>query len=160
MWLCVCVCGQSLSHVQLFGTTAAHQAPLSMGFSQEESCSGLPFPPPGELPNPGIEPKSIASFPLQADSSLLSHQGSREPLERSRRRRLPRPRGDPRGERARGGGRRGVWAGAVCPVGSTEGSLGCLGLEDGNLGSWEMGVWGTLGGHGCGRPEGTACLAL
>ena len=41
------------------------QAPLSMGFSRQESCSGLPCPPPGNLPNPGIEPGSPA---MQADS--------------------------------------------------------------------------------------------
>ena len=35
------------------------QAPLSMGFSTQESWSGLPLPPPGDLPNPGIEPKSV-----------------------------------------------------------------------------------------------------
>ena len=41
------------------------QAPLSMGFSRQESWSGLPFPSPGDLPDPGIEPRSPA---LQADS--------------------------------------------------------------------------------------------
>ena len=45
--------------------TVAHQAPLSMGYSRQEYWSGLPFPSPGDLPNPGIEPKSPA---LQADS--------------------------------------------------------------------------------------------
>ena len=51
-----------LSHVQLFGTpwTVACQAPLSMGFSREEYWSGLPFPSPGELPDPGIESGSPA----------------------------------------------------------------------------------------------------
>ena len=50
----------SLSRVRLFATpwTVAHQAPPSMGFSRQEYCSGLPFPSPGDLPNPGIEPKS------------------------------------------------------------------------------------------------------
>ena len=43
----------------------AHQAPLSMGFSRQEHWSGLPCPPPGDLPNPGIEPRSPT---LQADS--------------------------------------------------------------------------------------------
>ena len=43
----------------------AHQAPLSMGFSRQEYWSGLPFPPPGDLPDPGIEPRSPA---LQADA--------------------------------------------------------------------------------------------
>ena len=41
--------------------TVAHQAPLSMGFSRQEYWSGLPFPPPGDLPNPGIEPRPPAS---------------------------------------------------------------------------------------------------
>ena len=45
--------------------TVAHQAPLSMGFSRQEHWSRLPFPSPGDLPDPGIEPKSPA---LQADS--------------------------------------------------------------------------------------------
>jgi len=45
--------------------TAAHQAPPSMGFSRQEYGSGVPFPPPGDLPNPGTEPRSPA---LQADS--------------------------------------------------------------------------------------------
>ena len=41
--------------------TVACQAPLSMGFSRKESWSGLPCPPPGNLPDPGIEPRSLAS---------------------------------------------------------------------------------------------------
>ena len=45
--------------------TAASQAPLSVGFSRQEYYSGLPWPPPGDLPKPGIEPRSSA---LQADS--------------------------------------------------------------------------------------------
>ena len=47
-----------LSRVQLFETllTVARQAPPSMGFSRQEYWSGLPFPSPGDLPNPGIEP--------------------------------------------------------------------------------------------------------
>ena len=58
---------KSLSRVRLFTTpwTAAHQAPLSMGFSRQEYWSGLPFPSPGDLPDPGIEPRSLA---LQADA--------------------------------------------------------------------------------------------
>ena len=53
---------QSLSHVQLFVApwSAAHQAPLSMGFSRQEYWSGLPFLAPGDLPDPGIEPMSPA----------------------------------------------------------------------------------------------------
>ena len=48
-------------HVQLWATlwTAAHQTPLSMGFSRQEYWSGLPYPPPGDLPDPGIEPRSF-----------------------------------------------------------------------------------------------------
>ena len=51
------------SHVQLFAIlwTVAHQAPLSRGFSRQEYWSGLPCPPPGNLPNPGIEPTSLTS---------------------------------------------------------------------------------------------------
>ena len=41
--------------------TVAHQAPLPMGFSRQEYWSGLPSPPPRDLPDPGIEPKSLAS---------------------------------------------------------------------------------------------------
>ena len=53
---------KSLSRVQLFATpwTVAYQAPLSMGFSRQEYWSGLPFPSPGDLPDPGIEPGSPA----------------------------------------------------------------------------------------------------
>ena len=58
----------------LFATpwTAAHQAPLSMRFSRQGYWSGLPFPPPGDLPNPGIEPWSPA---LQADTLPTELQG-------------------------------------------------------------------------------------
>ena len=65
----VCTCVLSLvSHVQIFMSlrTKVHQAPLSMGFSKQEYWSGLPCPPPGDLPNPGIEPESLAS-PALAD---------------------------------------------------------------------------------------------
>ena len=55
--------------------TVAQQAPLSMGFPRQEYWRGLPFPSPGDLPNPGIKPRSPA---LQADS-LLS-----EPLGKSK----------------------------------------------------------------------------
>ena len=56
-----------LSRVSLFETqwTVAYEAPPSMEFSRQEYCSGLPFPFPGALPNPGIEPQSPA---LQADA--------------------------------------------------------------------------------------------
>ena len=64
--LCVCVC-ESFSRVWFYVTpwTVACQASLSMGFSRQDYWSGLPFPSPGDLPNPGIEPRSCA---LQADS--------------------------------------------------------------------------------------------
>ena len=66
---CACML-HSFSHVRLFATlwTIAYQAPLSMGFSRQEYWSGLPRPPPGDLPNPGIEPTSLAFPALQADS--------------------------------------------------------------------------------------------
>ena len=57
---------QLLSHVLLFVTprTAADQAPLSMQFSRQEYWSGLPFPPSGNLPDPGIETVSPTSLSL------------------------------------------------------------------------------------------------
>ena len=55
--------------------TVVHQAPLSMGFSRQEYWSGLPFPSPGDLPNPGIEP---GTFALQVDSLLTELQGKPE----------------------------------------------------------------------------------
>ena len=63
MDVCVCVCVCALSHVRLFATPwiIAHQAHLSVGFSRQEYWSGLPFPSPGGLPDPGIEPVSLAS---------------------------------------------------------------------------------------------------
>ena len=61
------------SFVQLFATlwTVALQPPLSMGFSRQEYCSGLPCPSPGDLSNPGIEPGSPVSSALQVDSSPI-----------------------------------------------------------------------------------------
>ena len=58
---------QTLRSVQLFVTpwTVAHQASPSMGFSRQEYWSGLPFPSPGDLPHPGIKPRSPA---LKADA--------------------------------------------------------------------------------------------
>ena len=62
----MCLCVYVLSHfscVHLFATlwTVAFQAPLSMGFSRQEYWSGLLCPPPGDLPDPGIEPMSLMS---------------------------------------------------------------------------------------------------
>ena len=70
-----------LSHfscIQLFVTpgTVACQPPLFMGFSQQEYWNGLPCPPPGDLPNSEIKPGSRGAPALQAESLLLSHQGS------------------------------------------------------------------------------------
>ena len=48
--------------------TVACQAPLSMEFSRQEYWSGLPFPPRGDLPHPGIKPESPVSSALQVDS--------------------------------------------------------------------------------------------
>ena len=66
------------SRVRLFATpwTAARQAPLSTGFSRQEHLSGLPSPPPGGLPDPGMERSSPVSPALQAESLLLGHRGS------------------------------------------------------------------------------------
>ena len=59
--------GYSLSHVQLFGTpwTVAYQTSPSMGFSRQEYWSGVPLPSPGDLPDPGIKPRSPA---MQAEA--------------------------------------------------------------------------------------------
>ena len=63
-----------LSRARLFATpwTAVHQTPPSMGFTKQEYWSGLPFPSPGDLPNPGIEPRSPA---LQADALTSESPG-------------------------------------------------------------------------------------
>ena len=76
----------SLSRVRLFATpwTVAYQAPLSVGFSRQEYWSGLPFPSPGDLPNPGIEPRSPAlhakSMFLQVAKSLQLYPTLSEPM--------------------------------------------------------------------------------
>ena len=69
-----------LSHVRLFGApwTSAHQPPLAMEFSRQEYWSGVPFPPPGDPPHPGIEPASPAracgfSTTEPPGKSTLSH---------------------------------------------------------------------------------------
>ena len=61
--MCVCVCACTLSHLQLFVTlwTVVCQAPLSLGFSRQDYWSQLPFPPPGDLLDLGIEPMSPVS---------------------------------------------------------------------------------------------------
>ena len=69
-----------LSHfigVQLFATlwTVAHQAPLSMGFPRQEYWSGLLFPLPGYLPDPGIEPVSLMTPALAGGFFITSALG-------------------------------------------------------------------------------------
>ena len=66
---------KSLSRVRLFATpwTVAYQAPPSMGFSRQEYWSGLPFPSPGNLPHPGIKPRSPT---LQADTLTSEPPGT------------------------------------------------------------------------------------
>ena len=80
---CVCVCVHAcvracaralvLSHVRRFGTpwTATRQAPLSVRFPRQDYWSGLPFPPLGYLPNPGIEPISPSS-PALANGFIIT----------------------------------------------------------------------------------------
>ena len=78
-WVCVCVCVCVLSHVWFFATlwTVAHQTALFMGFSRQEYWSGLPFPSPGDLPQPGIKPMSptLASefFTIEPPEKPLAH---------------------------------------------------------------------------------------
>src|SRR5574341_460593 len=69
-YCCCCLITMSDSFVTLW--TVACQAPLSMGFPRQEYWNGLPFPSPGDLPDPGIEPRSPA---LQADSLLTETSG-------------------------------------------------------------------------------------
>ena len=59
----VCVCAP-LCPTFVTSWATACQAPLSMGFSRQEYWNGLPFPSPGDLPDPGIEPGSLASLAL------------------------------------------------------------------------------------------------
>ena len=61
VWVLTC-----FSHIQLFATlwTQARQTPLSIGFCRKEDWSGVPFPTPGDLPNPRIEPASLVSSAL------------------------------------------------------------------------------------------------
>ena len=73
---------RSFVHLFLTPWTVAHLAPLSMGFSRQEYWSGLPFHPPGDLPNPGIELESLTSpalagrFLTPGNCVLKSHDPS------------------------------------------------------------------------------------
>ena len=84
---------KSLSRVPLFVTpwTVQYQAPPSTGFSMLEYWSGLPFPSPGDLPHPGIEPRSPA---LQADA-LLSEPPGKSSSSIPRSGRFPEENGNP-----------------------------------------------------------------
>ena len=79
-----CACMLScFSCIWLFATlwTVTCQAPLSLGFSRQEYWSGLPYPPPGDLPNPGIEPRSLNLLHWQGDSFTAGATGKPIPLE-------------------------------------------------------------------------------
>ena len=69
-----------LSHVQLFATpwTVAHQAPLAMEFLRQEYWNGLSFPPPGDLPDPGIKPASSA---LASEFFFTTEPAGKPPVE-------------------------------------------------------------------------------
>ena len=98
---------KSLSRVRLFATlwTVAYQASLSMGFSRQEYWIGLPFPSPGDLPDPGIEPGSPA---LEANALTSATRegkltaGSEEQRVRSLGRSPPSPRQRPSGSKSEG----------------------------------------------------------
>ena len=71
--VCCCLVGELCWESFVIPWTVARQVPLSKGFPRQEYWSGLPFPSPGDLLNPGIKPMTPA---LQADSLPLSHLGS------------------------------------------------------------------------------------
>ena len=73
--MCVCAVA-SVKSDSATQWTVVNQGPLSMGFSRQGYCSGLPCPPPGDHPNPGISPMSPASPALQVGSLRVSHWGS------------------------------------------------------------------------------------
>ena len=73
---CFCMCPCLVAQ-----WTIAHQAPLSLGLSRQEYWSGLPFPPPGDLPNPGFKPASPVSPALQVVCLLTRNKNSRTSLE-------------------------------------------------------------------------------
>ena len=75
---CVCAYAKSLQSCPTLCDPRAHQAPLPMGFSRQEYGGGLPCPPPGDLPDPDIEPVSLR----QEDSLPLAPPGSPVALER------------------------------------------------------------------------------
>ena len=64
MYACCLLCCFSCAQLCVILQTAACQAPLSLGFSRQEYWNGLPCPPPGDLPDPGIKPTSLMSLEL------------------------------------------------------------------------------------------------
>ena len=79
--MCVCTCKRTHACAQLCPTLcdpmdSSHPGSSVHGISQAEHWCGLPFPTPGDIPNPGIELVSLVSPALQMDSLLWSHQGS------------------------------------------------------------------------------------
>ena len=79
----LCIMLSHFSHVQFSVTpwTIAYQASLSMGFSRQESWSGWPYPPPGGLPHPGVEPVSLCLLHWQMDSLPRAPPGKpRKPI--------------------------------------------------------------------------------
>ena len=78
-----CVLKCHFSRVRLFTTlrTVACQALLSMGFSKQEYWSGLSFPPPGDLPNPGIEPASLMSSALASEFFSTTWEAPKLPMQ-------------------------------------------------------------------------------
>ena len=74
--LCACVLSQSVVSDSATPQTVVRQLPLSMEFSRREYWSGLPFPPPGDLPDPGTETVSPVSPALHVDSLRQNHWGS------------------------------------------------------------------------------------
>ena len=77
----VSVCAQSLSHIQLLATPlpTVPQAALSMEFSRQEYWSGLPFPTPGNLPDPGIKTQSLVSSVLAGEFITTAPPGKQNP---------------------------------------------------------------------------------
>ena len=78
--ICVCVLSHSIVFDSVTPWIVARQAPLSMGFSRQEYWSGLPFPTPGDLPNPGMEPRSPAllvdSLPAEPSGNSCWMEGN------------------------------------------------------------------------------------
>ena len=69
----MCVCSDTQSCLTAIPWTVVHQIPLSMEFSRQKYWSRLPFPTPGDLPDPEIEPTSFASAELAGSLSTLCH---------------------------------------------------------------------------------------